>query len=311
VTAKFNHTTVTPNGSINLTLQTSTITANRTYYLPIYAVSQDPVNGGNVIEHSLVLILKVGETGEQDFILDTTPFSQTGFINQSVQYNVEVISLFGFKSHVNLEIQNLPDGVTSMFSQSYVIPTVNVTLTLKITEQAVEGDYDIEIVGFYLYTKHSSFIKLSISREPPDFYFKVNPEKVILHDPSVMEFDLRIYPNTEFSDTLTLTISGLPEEASWNQDLTPIYIDSITGIGVQIKTTGRAEPGTYNLTFTLSSDSGIEHNDTITLVIADDYGDTMATEVFLPILICEIIIVIIILVVVLIIIFRRKNRKNV
>jgi hypothetical protein len=308
VTAKFNHTTVTPTGSINLTLQTSTITANRTYYLPVHAISKNQLSSGNVIEHSIVLILKVGETGEQDFILETTPFSQKGFINQSVQYNIEVISLFGFKSHVNLEIKNLPDGVISMFSQSFVIPTVNVTLTLSIKEYAVEGDYDLEIVGFYKYTEHSSFVKLSISRETPDFHFIVNPKKVTIHDPSVMEFDVTIYPNSEFSDTLTLTISGLPDDASWNQDLTPIYVDSITGIGVPIKTTGKAEPGIYNLTFTITSDSGVEHNETITLVLADDYGDTMGPEVFFPILICEIMIVIIILIIVVIIYLKRKNK---
>jgi hypothetical protein len=107
---------------------------------------------------------------------------------------------------------------------------------------------------------------------------------------------------------LTLTISGLPDDASWNQDLTPIYVDSITGIGVPIKTTGKAEPGIYNLTFTITSDSGVEHNETITLVLADDYGDTMGPEVFFPILICEIMIVIIILIIVVIIYLKRKNK---
>ena len=310
VNAKFNHSTITPTGSVNLTLQTSTITSNRTYYIPIFAIGPGPVNGGTVIEHSIVLILVVGATGLPDFILETTPYSQTGLINQSVEYNIEVISLFGFKSSVNLDVKNLPNEVTASLETSSVIPTANVSLTLFIDENAVEGNYDLEIVGYYTTIAHSSFVKLTIVREPPDFEFTVNPRHVKINEPWTMEFDVRIYPNNEFSDTLTLTISGLPEDVSWNQDLTPIYVDSITGIGVLIKTTGKTEPGTYNLTFTFTSDSGIEQNDTITLELSEDYGKSIDPEVYIPLLIIEIIIVIIIIIVILIIFLKRKKREN-
>jgi hypothetical protein len=308
VDAKFNQTTVKPTGSINLSLQTTTITSNRTYYLPVRATSQEPVNGGNVIRHSVVLILIVGETGKQDFVLETTPFSQAGYINQSVEYNIEIISIFGFKSQVTLDVKNLPTGITAMFSTNNVIPTVNVTLTLLIEEDVSEGDYNLEIVGYFQYTEHSSFIKLSISREPPDFEFTINPRYVKINEPRTIEFDVRIFPNTEFRDTLTLTISGLPQEVSWNQDLTPIYIDSVTGIGVKIKTTGETEPGFYNLTFTLTSDSGIEHVDNISLELSEDYGSSVDSESFLPLLIIEIIILIIIIIIVIIYFKIKKSR---
>ena len=307
VNAKFNYTTITPTGSVNLTIQTSTITSNRTYYIPVSATSQVPVSGNSKLEHSIVLILIVGATGQQDFILETSPYHKTVFINQSVEYNIEVISLFGFKSAVNLDVYNIPTGVTASFEDNTVIPTANVSLTFFIDENAAEGNYDLEIVGYYTTLDHSSFIKLTIAREPPDYTFTVNPRHVSINEPMTMEFDVRIYPNNELHESLTLTLSGLPSDVSWNQDVTPIYVDSITGIGVLVKTKGETEHGIYNITFTFTSDSGIEHNNTITLELTEDYGKTGDPESFLPLVIIEIMIVIIILIVIILIFVKRKK----
>ncbi|MCK5559796.1 MAG: hypothetical protein KAJ51_04360, partial [Thermoplasmata archaeon] len=161
VSAQFNRTSIVPPGTANLTLQTSTITPNWTYYIPLKA--SDAQN----LEHSIVIKLIVGATGNQDFMLAATTTTQIGIINQSVSYNIEVISLFGFKSMVNLDVKDLPVGVNAKFYPSAVFPTANVTLELTLTETTPEGQYDLKIEGYYSNIRHSIIVKLIVIYQAP------------------------------------------------------------------------------------------------------------------------------------------------
>jgi hypothetical protein len=261
VTAQFNHTSITPPGTVNLTLQTSTITPNWTYYIPIKASdSQDR-------EHSIIITLVVGATGKQDFIMSANPTTQVGLINRTVEYNIEVISLFGFKSMVNLNVIDLPSGVIAKFHPNSVFPTANVTLELNITETTPEGQYDLSIDGYYSNIKHTIIVKLIVIYQAPEFQLSVVPPSSMINVSESAEFKINIIPNSAFRETVTLTIDGLPSNILWNEDLTPVYIETPTELKLKLQTRTSTQLGTYNLTFSIRSESGLEHNATVELEI--------------------------------------------
>jgi uncharacterized membrane protein len=274
VSAQFNHTSIVPPGSANLTLQTSTITPNWTYYIPIKA--SDAQN----LEHSIVIKLVVGATGNQDFMLAATTTTQTGIINQTVSYNIEVISLFGFKSLVNLDVKDLPVGVNAKFYPSAVFPTANVTLELTLTETAPEGQYDLKIEGYYSNIRHSIIVKLIVIYQAPEFELSVVPQDAIINVTETAEFNVNIIPNKAFRETVTLTIDGLPDDIYWNEDITPVYVETTTGLILKFQTRITTQLGKYNLTFTIRSESGLEHNTTVELEIIppDDTSEDEAGQ---------------------------------
>ena len=261
VSAQFNRTSIVPPGTANLTLQTSTITPNWTYYIPLKA--SDAQN----LEHSIVIKLIVGATGNQDFMLAATTTTQIGIINQSVSYNIEVISLFGFKSMVNLDVKDLPVGVNAKFYPSAVFPTANVTLELTLTETTPEGQYDLKIEGYYSNIRHSIIVKLIVIYQAPEFELIVVPQDVIINVTETAEFNVNIIPNSAFRETVTLTIDGLPDDIYWNEDITPVYVGTPTGLTLKFQTRITTQLGKYNLTFTIQSESGLEHNTTVELEI--------------------------------------------
>ncbi len=261
VTAKFNHTSITPPGAVNLTLQTSTITTNLTYYIPIKGLDDQG------LEHSIIITLVVGATGKQDFLLAAAPTTQFGLINRTVEYNIEVISLFGFKSMVNLNVIDLPSGVIANFNPNSVFPTANVTLEINITETTLEGQYDLRIDGYYSNIKHSIIVKLIVIYQAPEFELSVVPPSTIINISESAEFKINIIPNSAFRETVTLTIEGLPSNIFWNEDLTPVYIETPTELKLKLQTRATTALGTYNLTFSIRSESGLEHNATVELEI--------------------------------------------
>jgi subtilase family serine protease len=258
----------TPLGSLNSLLyplaQGSTTvpyTINPAYF---YDVSQgsnggydagppyDFVTGlGSPVANALVPAL-APSTQTPDFALSATPASQTVTAGTSAGYTVSATSMGGFSSTINLSLSGLPSGATASFSPQSISGSGNSALTIATSSSTPAGSYTLTITGQSGGLVHTATVTLNVQAPArPDFSIGVSPGSSNIKAGSSTSYQVTITATGGFSDSVSLSGSGLPSGAMGS--FSPAYITG-SGTATLSITTSRSTPrGNYQLTITGTS----------------------------------------------------------
>jgi hypothetical protein len=103
---------------------------------------------------------------ETEFELTITPTEETITIEKTAYLTVEATSIGGFKSEIDLTLEDVPSGVTYSFDPESIKPTPtktdSSTLKLTVSTAAVKGDYDIDVKGSSLGIVKKAVLQLTI-----------------------------------------------------------------------------------------------------------------------------------------------------
>jgi len=100
----------------------------------------DPNDSGNLVVDGTSCIIP-------DYVLATTPGTQTNCGADVVEYTVEVISQNGYTDEVDLSVSGLPAGTTASFATNPVVPDNNTILTITGLDGVADGSYDFALEG--------------------------------------------------------------------------------------------------------------------------------------------------------------------
>jgi uncharacterized membrane protein len=253
----------TPTDTSVMTVNTTRATPPGTYYVTVTATELTKAQ----IEHSTQVVLVV--TPPPDFTIEVEPDSQEVQASFSVDFDVILTSLYGFASPCTLTVANLPSGASASFSPNPATPTDTPAMTINTTRATPPGTYYLTVTATELskgQVEHSAQVALVVT-PPPDFTIEVDPDSQKVQASFSVDFDITLTSLYGFASPCTLTVTGLPADASGGFDANPV---TPTGASIMSINTERTTPtGTYYLTVTAKELTGaqVEHSAEVALVV--------------------------------------------
>jgi hypothetical protein len=283
-----------------LTLTTTSATPVGEYFIPITAKSGDE----DSYYQTSVLKLSV-HPPEPDYylIIDSNILNIT--INGTNEIKILGFSRFGFDEKVTFEFQGLPEGVSVSTEPESIIPTGNFTATFEAKFGIEITNYTITVIGTSENTglqRQISF-QLIVHPEPPGFEISLVPDKDLkVKKGKIAELKLTITPGPGFNDQVYITINGLRNDMTWNQELSPIHLKSQETVSINIS--GLDTPSTFDLTIKVDS----ENTSKELPIFIEIYDDEESTKPAGINEMAQILIVIIILLIILISLYKFTKR---
>jgi hypothetical protein len=206
---------------------------------------------------------------EPDFGIEAAPDSQEVQASFWVEYDIILTSLYGFESPCNLNVTGLPTGAAAGFDPNPIVPTDTSVMTVNTTRETPPGTYHLTVTATEVtkgQVEHSTEVVLVVT-PPPDFTIEAEPDSQDVQASFSVDFDVILTSHYGFALPCTLTVAGLPVNASADFDLNPA---TPTDTSVMSVTTARTTPpGTYYLTVTATelTKAQIQHSAQVTLVV--------------------------------------------
>ena len=262
-TASFDPNPVIPTYTSLMTISTIRATPPGTYYVTVTATELTKAQ----VQHSTQVVLVV--TPPPDFTIEVEPDSQEVQASFSVDFDVILTSLYGFASPCTLTVAGLPSGASASFLPNPATPTDTSVMTISTTREAPPGTYYLTVTATELIkgqVEHSTQVALVVT-PPPDFTIEVDPDSQEVQASFSVDLDVTLASLYGFASACTLTVTGLPADASASFDPNPVIP---TGTSVlTISTTRATPPGTYYLTVTATelTKAQLEHSTQVILVV--------------------------------------------
>ncbi len=248
-----------PGGEVTTTL---TITASEDADVDDYDVSVAGTLSGfwGFVSEQADLTVHV-EEAPRDFEVQISPSGRTVEAGSSTTFTVEVTPIGNFDQTVHLSVTGLPEGATYEFSRTSGVPPFSSTLTIVVEAGAPEGTSLISVTGSAGSKAHVATAHLTVQRTVElDFSLSVSPTSRSVSPGEVADYTIEITPIGGFSDPITVSVEGLPPDATFSVTQTGAYAATLH---VQ---TGEAV-GSFILTVTASG-GGKTHSASVTLTIS-------------------------------------------
>jgi hypothetical protein len=178
---------------------------------------------------------------QPDFTIDATPDTDTVQVGESAEYTVTLTSLNGFTSPCTLTITGLPANTSHDFDPDIVIPTGTSDLTVTTTATTPPGTYSLTITAAQHAKpplQHSTQVVLVVI-PAPSFNVEVDPDTQEVYAGDSVEYSVILESLYGFASPCTLTLRGLPADAS--VDFDPDVLTPTDSSKLQI-TTGASTP---------------------------------------------------------------------
>jgi predicted nucleic acid-binding Zn ribbon protein len=222
----FDPPTVTPpSGSsayATLTVSVAADASPNVYALIIKASASGGLAASDRVHYSFVVVDVPKATGFQIKVPSTT---QTIAIGQSVSLKVEVASIGGFSSGVDLDLVRAPSGLVPSFDPPTVTPKpdspATSTLRLTATTDATAGDYEVDVRGRSQGMTVTSTIRVTIQSVTTQLSLRLALTNIRIGDaipvsgeisPSVSGASISLIytrpDGTEFPRTITASSAG-------------------------------------------------------------------------------------------------------
>ena len=207
-----------------------------------------------------------GCTQNPDFAVTATPASQTVTAGNSTSYTATVTSSGGYTGTVSFSVSGLPAGATGTFTPASVTTSGSSTLAVTTTTAVGAGTYPLTITGTDGTLTHTASVSLVVNAPTVgDFAITAAPPSQTVQAGSGTSYTATVTPSGGFTDTVSLSVSGLPAGAS--ASFTPPSIAGGSGSSTLNVSTSTSTPqGTYTLTIT-GADGALTHSTTVTLVV--------------------------------------------
>jgi uncharacterized membrane protein len=245
----------TPNpatASSTLSVATSASTPVGTYALTITGVS------GSLTRTTTVTLVV---TAPADFTLSASPSSRTVLAGDSTTYGVAINAANGFAGQVTLSLSGLPGGATGSFTPNPA--TASSTLSVATSASTAAGTYTLTLTGVSGSLTRTTAVTLVVTA-PPDFTLSASPSSQAVLAGSSTTYSVTINPANGFNGQVTLSVSGLPGDATGSFTPNPATATSTLSVATSVSTPA----GSYTLTITGVSGS-LTRTTSITLVVSD------------------------------------------
>ncbi len=200
-----------------------------------------------------------------DFTISVSPTSGSVVRGGSTTTTVSLTSIAGFAETVVLSVSGLPSGATESFSPSSGTPNFTSTLTISTASTTPTGTYSITIKGTGGGKTHSCTYTLTVTAvSVPDFSIGISPALGSVVQGKSTTATVSVSPIAGFSDTVNLSVSGLPSGAAASfspSSGTPSFDSTLT-----ISTVSTTPTGTYSVTIK-GTNGGKIHSCTYTLTV--------------------------------------------
>jgi uncharacterized membrane protein len=173
------------------------------------------------IEHSTDVVLIVTEP--PDFAIAIEPDSQEVQAGNSVNYDVILESLYGFASECTLTISGLPADASESFDPNPVVPTDTSDLEITTAQTTPAGSYTVTVTATEKDKGivHSADLILVVT-PPPDFTIAAEPDTQEVVQGGSVDYDVILTALYGFSNSVDLSASGLPADATADFDPDPV-----------------------------------------------------------------------------------------
>jgi hypothetical protein len=201
-----------------------------------------------------------------DFALAASPASQSITAGNSTSYTATVTPSGGYTGTVTFSVSGLPAGASGTFTPASVITSGSSTLAITTTTAVAAGTYPLTISGTDGTLTHTASVNLVVSAAiVGDFAITAAPASQTVQAGSGTSYTATVTPSGGFTDTVNLSISGLPAGAT--ASFVPSAVAGGSGSSaLTVSTTAATAAGTYTLTI-LGSDGALSHSTTVTLVV--------------------------------------------
>jgi hypothetical protein len=207
-----------------------------------------------------------GCSAAPDFAITATPASQSVVAGNSTSYTATVTPSGGYTGTVTLSVSGLPSGASGTFTPGSVTTSGSSTLAITTTTAVAAGTYPLTITGTDGTLTHTASVSLVVTAPiVGDFSITATPASQTVQAGSGTSYTATITPSGGFTDTVSLSVSGLPTGASAN--FVPSSITGGSGSStLTVNTTTATPAGTYTLTIT-GADGALVHSTTVALVV--------------------------------------------
>jgi len=260
ITSDFTSNPVTPPGSSTMNVHTTVSTTPKTYKLIVTGTYTSLVHKDTV---NLIV------TPPPDFTIDATPDTQQVIAGNGTNYNVILLSQYGFSNPCTLTTSSLPAGVAANFDINPVVPSDTAVMSVSTTADVTPpGTYMITITATEQ-TKIQKSTNVYLVVKITDFTIDATPESLAVNQGGQVNYNVALTALNGFSSACTLTVSGLP--ANVTGAFAPPKLIPPGASTLTITADMAAVVGKYSLIVTgtqLSAKSPVLiHSDTVTLVV--------------------------------------------
>lgn len=215
-------------------------------------------NAGNTSLDSNVVSLT---TKTKDLTLTNTTGAQSVRAGDQASYSLNLTSLCGFNESATLTVTGLPAATTPSFAPNSFIPAAGGTLVVfNVATQrtATAGTYPLTITATSATLTKTVSATLTIT-PPSDFTLSVTPSSRTVVAGQGTNYTATLTPLNGFSDTINVSVSGLPSgvSASFAPSANPTVSGSATALQMNISTTAAAAAGTHTLTVSATDAGGV------------------------------------------------------
>jgi len=207
---------------------------------------------------------------QSDFTIAVDPDTQEVQAGSSVNVDVILTSLYGFASPCTLTVSGLPPDASESFDPNPITPTDTSILQINTAETTPADTYTVTVTASEIDKGivHTDELVLIVT-SPPDFTIEADPDTQQVQAGNSVNYDVILTSLYGFASPCTLTVSGLPPDASESFDPNPAT-PTDTSV-MTISTAVTTPPGSYNITVTATEiDNGkIEHNTQVVLIVPE------------------------------------------
>ncbi|MCK5559464.1 MAG: hypothetical protein KAJ51_02680, partial [Thermoplasmata archaeon] len=235
--------------STRLTLTTTSGTSRGRNFIVVSAKSKLDSR----FRYSSVITLDVLEP-VPDFILEVEPLEVQLRINGSSHLMIHGFSYFGFNEELSFSFSGLPDGVHAQLVPAKFIPTGNASVTLSSTQNTELRKYNVTVTSTSAESKieHNISFRLIMLPELPSFKLDLdNTDGLRVYANDISAVELTLTPIAGFSGEVNITVKGLEDTMTWNNELTAINLTAQQTVSIEIS--GLEQPGVYDLTIVVQN----------------------------------------------------------
>ncbi|KPL00455.1 MAG: hypothetical protein AMJ91_04635 [candidate division Zixibacteria bacterium SM23_73_3] len=207
---------------------------------------------------------------QSDFTIAVDPDTQEVQAGSSVNVDVILTSLYGFASPCTLTVSGLPPDASESFDPNPITPTDTSILQINTAETTPADTYTVTVTASEIDKGivHTDELVLIVT-SPPDFTIEADPDTQQVQAGNSVNYDVILTSLYGFASPCTLTVSGLPPDASESFDPNPAT-PTDTSV-MTISTAVTTPPGSYNITVTATEiDNGkIEHSTQVVLIVPE------------------------------------------
>ncbi len=248
------------------------------------SVIVDP-NGNVWFTESNPAVNKIGRLSTPYvFQISTSPSGQVTSQNGTVSYTVSVSLISGIAVPVQLSLQNVPANVSANLNTLTGTPPFSSTLTVSTSQLTTPGTYTIDVVGTSGTQSETSAVTLTVQGPAPPAAFDYEIDVTGTSTLTVLQgqataFNLQTSVTSGSTQTVDLSVSGLPPDASYS--LSTTSGEPPFGTTLNVQTSLNTPGGSYPLLITGVSDGGQPHHpaQSVVLVVSEVPRDFSLTSV--------------------------------